>query len=40
MEYVLELAQVPNLFVIRKQLRKGLDASTLCPLAYYYILDK
>jgi len=43
MEYVLELAQVPHLFVIRKQSRKGPDAAASGALhifAYYYVLDK
>lgn len=42
-EYVLELAQVPHLFVIRKQMRKGPDTGApgvLNILAYYYVLDK
>ncbi|KAF5833298.1 MED6 mediator sub complex component-domain-containing protein [Dunaliella salina] len=43
MEYVLELAQVPHLFLIRKHVRKGPDAAApgaLSTLAYYYVLDK
>ena len=43
MEYVLELVQVPHLFVIRKQIRKGPDVAApgaLNTLAYYYVLDK
>ncbi|GAX79486.1 hypothetical protein CEUSTIGMA_g6927.t1 [Chlamydomonas eustigma] len=47
-EYTLEVEQAPNLFVIRKQMRKeGVVGSsvpaggnTTVPLAYYYILDK
>lgn len=42
LEYVLDLAQPPHLFVIRKQHRKGADAApgALSPLAFYYVLDK
>lgn len=39
MEYVVELAQAPHLFVIRKQQRKEAAAQPVV-LAYYYVLDK
>ena len=38
-EYVVELAQAPHLFVIRKQQRKEAAAQPVV-LAYYYVLDK
>jgi len=37
-EYVVELDQGPNLFVIRKQLRR--DATNSTTLALYYVLDR
>jgi hypothetical protein len=41
-EYVIELEQPPNLFVVRKQLRRGQDITApgaLTALSFYYILD-
>ena len=44
LEYEVELDQPPNLFVIRKQLRRPptdpSGPSSTTPLAYYYVLDK
>ena len=39
MEFVLQDAQEPHLFVIRKQLRRQVTAKSADTLAAYYILD-
>ena len=39
MEYVLDDAQEPHLFIIRKQYRRTPAAADETPHAFYYILD-
>lgn len=39
-EYVVEAAQPPNLFIVVKRLRRGLDSAGAQLLAVYYVLDR